>query len=96
MTQAYLKMLLIDKWVIDAGSETKAIALTHVMYFLLKNPATLLRLREEMDEHMVESVDGVATYYDSVKGLPFLWACLDESLRLLPPISTGLHHLTPK
>lgn len=79
----------------DAGSETTAIALTHVIYFLLNNPAALSRLREEIDQHMVEDENGVAKY-ESVKGLPYLRACLDESLRLLPPISTGLHRLTPK
>ncbi|KAI8227656.1 hypothetical protein K4K54_002781 [Colletotrichum sp. SAR 10_86] len=79
---------------LDAGSDTTAIALTHVMYFLLKNPDMFRRLREEVDLHASISSDGVATYA-SVKNLPYLRACLDESLRLLPPVCTGLHRVTP-
>lgn len=79
---------------VDAGSETTAIALTHVIYFLLKEPAALFRLRQELDEKAIHDDDGVVTY-ESIKNLPYLRACLDESLRLLPPVSTGLHRVTP-
>ncbi|EQB52514.1 cytochrome P450 [Colletotrichum gloeosporioides Cg-14] len=79
---------------LDAGSDTTAIALTHVMYFLLKNPDMFTRLREEIDLHAAIDTDGVATYA-SVKNLPYLRACLDESLRLFPPVCTGLHRVTP-
>lgn len=64
------------------------------MYFLLKNPDILKRLREEVDLHAAIDTDGVATYA-SVKNLPYLRACLDESLSLLPPVCTGLHRVTP-
>lgn len=78
----------------DAGSETTGVALTHVVYFLLKTPRALSRLRQELEENVAFGNDGIATYA-SVKNLPYLRACLDESLRLLPPVSTGLHRLTP-
>ncbi|KAF9875547.1 cytochrome P450 [Colletotrichum karsti] len=79
---------------LDAGSDTTAIALTHVMYFLLKNPTTLSKLRHEIDANAALQDDLVATHA-SVKNLPYLRACLDESLRLLPPVCAGLHRVTP-
>lgn len=78
----------------DAGSDTTAIALTHVMYHLLKTPAALSQLRQEIDAHAVYGGHEVVTYA-SVKNLPYLRGCLDESLRLLPPVSGGLHRVTP-
>ncbi|KAK5070404.1 hypothetical protein LTR64_000075 [Lithohypha guttulata] len=75
------------------SSDTTAIALTHVLYYLLKNPDRLRRLREEID-NCIES-DTVIPAYADVKTLPYLKACLDESLRLSPPVSFGLERKTP-
>lgn len=76
----------------DAGSDTTAIALTHVLYYLIKNPRSLAILREEVAEVMSE--EAIAPYA-KVKNLPYLKACLDESLRLSPPVSRGLERRTP-
>lgn len=62
------------------------------MYNLLCNPRALDRLRKELDESL-QGDDPVASY-DQVKNLPYLRACLDESLRLLPPVSFGLNRKT--
>ncbi|POR32529.1 Uncharacterized protein TPAR_07290 [Tolypocladium paradoxum] len=78
---------------LDAGSDTTAISLTHVMYCLLKTPTALSRLRKELDAAL-DGSEVIATYA-SVKNLPYLRACLDESLRLLPPVSFGLNRKTP-
>ncbi|KAF2452413.1 putative cytochrome P450 monooxygenase [Lineolata rhizophorae] len=77
----------------NAGSATTAIAVTNVLYQLLKNPRTLHRLREEIDA--VLDSDEVIAPYDKVKHLPYLRACLDESLRLFPPTPHGLPRKTP-
>lgn len=63
------------------------------MYCLLKTPTALARLREELDSALYDDED-IATYA-SVKNLPYLHACLDESMRLFPPVSFGLNRLTP-
>ncbi|KAL1648703.1 hypothetical protein SLS58_001877 [Diplodia intermedia] len=63
------------------------------MFFLLKNPATFAKLREELDNAL--SADTIIPSYASVKQLPYLRACLDESLRLIPPVSMGLSRITP-
>lgn len=77
----------------DAGSDTTAIALTHVMFYILRNPASLQRLREELDTALV-NIDIVAPH-NLVKNLPYLRACLDESLRLSPPVAFGVNRKTP-
>ncbi|KAL4738853.1 benzoate 4-monooxygenase cytochrome P450 [Aspergillus similis] len=77
----------------NAGSDTTAIQLTHVLYYLLKNPSKMQKLRDELDAHI--SPDVVVPPYAVVRTLPYLKACLDESLRLSPPVSSGLQRKTP-
>lgn len=47
----------------DAGSDTTAIALTNVMYYLIKNPQSLIKLREEVSGAILEN--GVGTICQS-------------------------------
>ena len=76
----------------DAGSDTTAIALTNVLYYLIKHPHVLRKLREEVAGVLTE--ERVAPYA-KVKSLPYLRACLDESLRITPPLPRGLERKTP-
>lgn len=77
----------------NAGSVTTAIAITNILYQLLLNPSILKKLQEELDG--VLEPDEVVAPYDKVKHLPYLRACLDESLRLWPPTPHGLPRKTP-
>jgi cytochrome P450 len=63
------------------------------MYYLLREPRAFLRLRQEVDE-AVDSDECVVSY-SAVKNLPYLRACLDESMRLSPPLASGLSRKTP-
>ncbi|KAL4760661.1 cytochrome P450 [Aspergillus foveolatus] len=76
----------------NAGSDTIAIALRNVLFFLLKNTRCMARLREEIDE--VLDGDEIVAPYSKVKHLSYLRACLDESLRMLPPVIFGLPRRT--
>lgn len=78
---------------VNAGSDTTAIAVSNTMFLLLKNPKCLAKLRAELDEVM--DSDEVVAPYDKVKILPYLNACINESLRMWPPISMGLPRRTP-
>lgn len=78
----------------NAGSTTTAIAMANVMFQLLKNPLCLAKLREEIDA--VVDADDTVVSYDKVRHLPYLRACLDESMRLFPPTSHGLPRVTPE
>ncbi|KAJ4249055.1 hypothetical protein NW762_012387 [Fusarium torreyae] len=77
----------------NAGSVTTAIALANILYQLLLNPRAMELLRQELDS--VLDPDEVVAPYDKVKHLPYLRACLDESLRLWPPTPQGLGRQTP-
>lgn len=77
----------------NAGSDTTALAMVNVMYHLIKNPAVMRTLRAEIDG--VLAADEVVAPYQKVKYLPYLRAVLDESLRLTPPTSFGLPRRTP-
>lgn len=77
----------------NAGSATTAIAITNVLYQLLQHPEVMARLRAELDS--ILDIDEVVAPYDKVKHLPYLRACLDESLRLFPPTPHGLPRKTP-
>ncbi|EYB29719.1 hypothetical protein FG05_00012 [Fusarium graminearum] len=79
--------------IIDAGAETTAIALTHLLQLLISHPAQLQKLRDEISGVMGE--DDVIAPLDKVKDLTYLKACLDEGLRLIPPVSSGLPRRTP-
>jgi len=78
--------------VVDAGSDTTAIALTHILYYLIKNPCCLTKLRKEVASAISE---GTIPPYAGVKSLPYLKACINESLRLSPPVSRGVERRTP-
>ncbi|KAG0650411.1 Benzoate 4-monooxygenase [Hyphodiscus hymeniophilus] len=77
----------------NAGSDTTAIAMNNVMYLLLKNPDCLKKLQEEVDSAL--EPDEIIAPYDKVKHLPYLRACLDESMRIYPPTTFGLPRRTP-
>ena len=79
--------------IINAGADTTAIALTQVLALLLQHPQHPQTLRKEVDSVLNE--DELVARYDKVKNLPFLRACLDEGLRLIPPTSAGLPRRTP-
>lgn len=79
---------------LNAGSDTTAIAMNNAMFWLLKNPKCLERLREEVDA--VLDPEEVIAPYDKVKHLPYLRACLDEAMRITPPTTFGLPRRTPK
>jgi cytochrome P450 len=77
----------------NAGHDTTAISLRNTLFFLLKNPKCMKQVREELDDVMDE--DEVIAPYAKVKNLPYLRACIDESLRMLPPVIFGLPRRTP-
>ncbi|KAH6667786.1 cytochrome P450 [Halenospora varia] len=77
----------------NAGSDTTAIAMNNAMCLLLANPACLTKLRAELDA-VIDPSD-VTIPYDKVRHLPYLHACLDEALRLYPPTTFGLPRRTP-
>ncbi|KAI0011894.1 cytochrome P450 [Xylariaceae sp. FL0662B] len=80
----------------NAGSATTAIAMTNVLFQLLKNPPAMEKLVQELDAALEgDDEEEPVVAYDKVKHLPYLRACLDESLRFFPPTPHGLPRETP-
>ena len=75
-----------------AGSETTATLLSALTYLLLKNPGERRKLREEL-ESAFQSADQITC--ESTRHQPYLAACLEEGLRLFPPLPTSLPRKTP-
>ncbi|KAG0209506.1 hypothetical protein BGX28_010279 [Mortierella sp. GBA30] len=73
-----------------AGSETSSTAMTNTLMYLVKYPNTLKRLREELDMATASNPAGTIPTYDQVRNLPYLTACINESMRLRPVVATGL------
>ncbi|KAL8694627.1 MAG: hypothetical protein Q9218_000722 [Villophora microphyllina] len=77
---------------IIAGSETTATLLSGATFFLLKNPACLLKAVDEVRNAFAHTSD--ITFASVAAQLPYLDACLDESLRLYPPVPSTLPRRT--
>jgi hypothetical protein len=76
-----------------AGTETTATELSGMTYMLLKNPEKLNRLTKEVRDAFA-SLDDLTMM--KLSQLEYLQACIEEGLRLYPPVPTGLPRITPK
>lgn len=82
-----------------AGSETTAISLSSVFYYLLKNPDSMEKLLAELDEkakegYFSDNEHGVVTWTES-QGLPYLDACVKEAFRCHPAPGLPLERIVP-
>jgi cytochrome P450 len=83
-----------------AGSETTAISLSAVFYYLLRNPSTLARLRKEIDSAARSGLfhdheDGIVTFQEAQQ-LPYLDACIKEAFRMHPAAGLPLERIVPE
>lgn len=82
-----------------AGSETTAISLGAVFYYLLRQPAAMARLRAELDEAGRRGVfhdneTGLVTWAEAQK-LPYLDACIKEAFRVHPAPGLPMERIVP-
>ncbi|CRG82767.1 hypothetical protein PISL3812_00113 [Talaromyces islandicus] len=78
---------------ISAGSETTATALTGILQYLLRTPATMSRLQDEI-RGAIRTADALTL--DNVNRLPYLTAVLHEGLRMCPPAPSIRPRLVPE
>ncbi|KAI0028043.1 high nitrogen upregulated cytochrome P450 monooxygenase 2 [Vararia minispora EC-137] len=78
---------------IIAGSDTTSTVLTSVVYFLCKHHDAYKRLQEEIAETFLLEEDPV----DSARLGKMTWlnACINEAMRLLPPVPSGSQRTVP-
>ena len=82
-----------------AGSETTAISIAAVFYYLLKAPPCMARLRQELDDAVSSGAianrpTGLVSWSESRK-LPYLDACIKEAFRLHPAAGLPLERVVP-
>jgi cytochrome P450 len=82
------EILAMGLSIIVAGSDTTAISLSALFYYLLKNPLCYRRLTEEVDEAFSGKRAQPTTYpsisFAEAQRLPYLSACIKEAFRLHP------------
>ena len=74
------------------GTETTATLLSGLIYYLLQNPATMHALQTEL-RSAFESEDEITI--EGLMAQKYLHACIEEGLRMYPPISNGLPRVVP-
>lgn len=81
---------------IFAGSDTTAISLRSLFYYLLRNPRCLSRLRAEIDEMDKRGeLSKIVTFAESQK-MPYMQACLKEAMRMHPAVGLLLERIVPE
>lgn len=76
-----------------AGSDTTSNAMTFCLYELARHPSVIARLREELDPLVPGPLQ--PQDFDTLRdSAPLLNACINETLRLWPPVPSGLQRTT--
>lgn len=83
-----------------AGSETTAISLAAVFYYLLRTPAAMAKLRAEIDKFarqggFSDNETGIVMWPEAQK-LPYLDACVKEAFRMHPAAGLPLERIVPE
>lgn len=78
-----------------AHSDTTAATLTCLFYHFAIYPEVYRKLQKEVDEFFATEVTSDDWESSSLGKLQYLQAVIDESLRLFPPVASGLQRQTP-
>jgi hypothetical protein len=97
VTQSHVLTLAVS--MAFAGSETTAISLSSVFYYLLKNPTYMSRVLQELDDAarrggFQDCDKGLVTWAEAQR-LPYLDACIKESFRMHPAAGLPLERIVP-
>lgn len=80
---------------IFAGSDTTAISIRSIVYYLLKNPDYKRKLVEEIDTRKSQGKLSTPVTLEESKHMPYLQACMYEALRYHPAGGMSLPRVTP-
>ncbi|OCK75144.1 cytochrome P450 [Lepidopterella palustris CBS 459.81] len=73
---------------IIAGSDTTSTAMAATFFYLVHNPLTLAKLTQEVREAF-SSVEDIV-FGPTLSGCAYLRACIDEAMRMTPPVPGSL------
>ncbi|KAK9130321.1 hypothetical protein Sjap_010808 [Stephania japonica] len=90
-TDAQVDALLLE--IFGPGSDTSSCTIEWAMSELIRNPNKLLKLQEELNTVIGQSKE--VREFD-LENLPYLHACIKETLRLHPPVTFLLPHRATK
>ncbi|EGC43398.1 cytochrome P450 oxidoreductase [Histoplasma capsulatum var. duboisii H88] len=79
-----------------AGSDTTAITLRAVFYYLCKNPSTYRKLQREVDSAVEEGRLSKPATYKETTTLTYLGAVINEAMRIHPPTGFILERVVPE
>ncbi|KAJ5770109.1 cytochrome P450 [Penicillium nucicola] len=80
---------------LNAGSDTTAITLRAIFYYLMRNPQSFRKLHQEIDEaDSGRRLSRHISYTESLQ-LPYLQAVMKEALRLHPAVAAPLERVVP-
>ena len=80
---------------IFAGSDTTAVSIRAILYYLLKCPEYKMRLVEEIDERRKQGKLSDVAKLEEAKEMPYLQAVMYEALRMHPAVGMSLPRVTP-
>lgn len=81
---------------IFAGSDTTAISLRAMFYYLIQNPLCLSKLLQEIEERdKAGKLSTIVTFTES-QDMPYLQACLKEAMRMHPAVGFMLERIVPE
>lgn len=81
---------------IFAGSDTTAIALRAMIWYLLSSPNSLERFQKELKERRAAGLISNPIRFHEAEAWPFLQAVMYESIRLHPPFAVHLPRVVPE
>ncbi|KAJ1332026.1 aspirochlorine biosynthesis cytochrome P450 monooxygenase [Microdochium nivale] len=88
------EIILNSALFIVAGSETTASLLSGLLMWLLRTPHAYERLTQEVRSSFPHSAKNMK--FTQLAELPYMNACIDEGLRIFPPVPTGLTRTVPE
>ncbi|OHE95127.1 hypothetical protein CORC01_09514 [Colletotrichum orchidophilum] len=81
---------------VTAGSDTTAISLRSILYFLLKSPHCMAALQKELSEARRKGSLSLPVRWRESKQLPYLDAVVKEAFRLHPAVGLLLERVVPE
>lgn len=80
---------------VNAGSDTTAISLRALFYYLARNPKCLTRLLQEIDERDEAGKLSASVTFAESQDMPYFQACLKEAMRMHPAVGLSLERVVP-
>lgn len=81
---------------IFAGSDTTAISIGAVIYYLCQNPACQAKILDEIATVLGTGAPRDMITYESTTKMKYLQACIYEALRLHPAVGMSLPRVVPE